>query len=62
VVWLVLFVGASAIVGGYASYTAQQAVIPKLQYRPGTPTEIVKLCREPSSQQPKATPPQWVPR
>ena len=45
-VWLVLFVGASAMVGGYASYTAQQAVTPNLHYRPGTPTEIVKLCRE----------------
>jgi hypothetical protein len=44
--WLALFIGASAMVGGYASYAAEQAAIPKLQHRPGTPVEIVQTCRE----------------
>ena len=31
------------MVGGY---TAERAIIPKLQYRPGTPNEIVETCRQ----------------
>jgi hypothetical protein len=31
------------MVGGYA---AERAIIPKLQYRPGTPNEIVETCRQ----------------
>ena len=28
------------------SYAAEQAAIPKLEHRPGTPIEIVRSCRE----------------
>jgi hypothetical protein len=42
-VWLALLIGASGLVGGYAT---EQAVIPKLQHRPGTPIEVVQTCRE----------------
>jgi enoyl-[acyl-carrier-protein] reductase (NADH) len=31
------------MVGGY---TAERAIIPKLQYRPGTPNGIVEICRQ----------------
>ena len=41
--WVVLLLGASGMVGGYA---AEQAIIPKLQYRPGTPNEVVETCRQ----------------
>jgi enoyl-[acyl-carrier-protein] reductase (NADH) len=41
--WVVLLIGASGMVGGY---TAEQAIIPKLQYRPGTPNEVVETCRQ----------------
>ena len=41
--WVVLLLGASGMVGGYA---AERAIIPKLQYRPGTPHEIVETCRQ----------------
>ncbi len=41
--WVVLLLGASGMVGGYA---AEQAVIPKLQYRPGTSNEVVETCRQ----------------
>jgi hypothetical protein len=41
--WVVLLIGASGMVGGYA---AEQAIIPKLQYRPGTPNEVVETCRQ----------------
>jgi enoyl-[acyl-carrier-protein] reductase (NADH) len=41
--WVVLLLGASGMVGGYA---AERAIIPKLQYRPGTPNEIVETCRQ----------------
>jgi hypothetical protein len=44
--WLALFIGASAMVGGYASYATQQAAIPKLQHLPGTSMEVVQACRE----------------
>jgi hypothetical protein len=44
--WLALFIGASAMVGGYANYAERQAAIPKLQHRPGTPIELVETCRE----------------
>jgi hypothetical protein len=45
-VWLVVFVVASAAVGVTAKYAAQEAVAPRLQHRPGTPIEIVAKCRE----------------
>jgi len=41
--WVVLLLGASGMVGGYA---AEQAIIPKLQHRPGTPDEVVETCRQ----------------
>jgi len=41
--WVVLLIGASGMVGGYA---AERAIIPKLQYRPGTPNEMVETCRQ----------------
>jgi hypothetical protein len=41
--WVVLLLGASGLVGGYA---AEQAIVPKLQYRPGTPNEVVETCRQ----------------
>jgi hypothetical protein len=41
--WVVLLLGASGLAGGYA---AERAVIPKLQYRPGTPNEVVETCRQ----------------
>ena len=44
--WVVLLIGASGLAGGYASYAQQQAAIPKLQYRPGTPNEVVETCRQ----------------
>jgi hypothetical protein len=44
--WIALLIAASAGIGGYASYASRQAAIPQLQYRPGTPIEIVRTCRE----------------
>ncbi len=41
--WVVLLLGASGMVGGYA---AERAIIPKLQYHPGTPNEVVEICRQ----------------
>src|SRR5215210_2658956 len=41
--WVILLLGASGLVGGYA---AERAAIPKLQYRPGTPNEVVEICRQ----------------
>ena len=41
--WVILLLGASGMVGGYA---AERAIIPKLQYRPGTPNEVVETCRQ----------------
>jgi hypothetical protein len=41
--WVILLLGASGMVGSYA---AERAIIPKLQYRPGTPNEVVEKCRE----------------
>ncbi len=41
--WVILLLGASGMVGGYA---AEQAIIPKLQHRPGTPDEVVETCRQ----------------
>lgn len=41
--WVVLLVGASGLIGGYA---AERAGIPKLQHRPGTPDEVVESCRQ----------------
>ena len=41
--WVILLLGASGLVGGYA---AERATIPKLQYRPGTPNEVVETCRQ----------------
>ena len=45
-VWVVVFVVATAAVGMSARYAAQEAVVPRLQHRPGTPIEIVARCRE----------------
>jgi hypothetical protein len=42
--WLALFIGASAAVGGYASY--QRNAAPQLEHRPGVPMELVQLCRD----------------
>ena len=41
--WVILLLGASGMVGGYA---AERATIPKLQYRPGTPNAVVETCRQ----------------
>ncbi|MBQ0819750.1 hypothetical protein KBI52_05895 [Microvirga sp. HBU67558] len=41
--WVILLLGAAGLGGGYA---AERASIPKLQYRPGTPNEIVETCRQ----------------
>jgi hypothetical protein len=41
--WVVLLIGAAGLAGGYA---AERAAIPKLQYRPGTPNEVVETCRQ----------------
>jgi hypothetical protein len=41
--WIVLLIGASGLLGGYA---AERAAIPKLQYRPGTPNDVVETCRQ----------------
>ncbi len=41
--WVVLLFGASGMVGGYA---AERAIIPELQYHPGTPNEVVETCRQ----------------
>jgi hypothetical protein len=40
---VILLLGAAGLGGGYA---AERAIIPKLQYRPGTPNEVVEKCRE----------------
>ena len=42
-IWVILLLGAAGLGGGYA---AERAIIPKLQYRPGTPNEIVDACRQ----------------
>jgi hypothetical protein len=44
--FLVLFLGASMAAGGYASYVSHQPVIPNLEHRPGTPTQVVQRCRD----------------
>jgi hypothetical protein len=41
--WIVLLAGAAGLASGYAS---EQAIIPKLQHRPGTPIEVVRTCRD----------------
>jgi hypothetical protein len=41
--WVIILLGASGMVGGYA---AERATIPKLQYRPGTPNTVVEICRQ----------------
>ena len=41
--WVILLLGAAGFGAGYA---AERAVIPKLQYRPGTPNEVVERCRQ----------------
>jgi hypothetical protein len=45
-IWVVVFLAASAVLGGYTSYASQQASIPQLQHRPGTPLSIVEVCRQ----------------
>lgn len=44
--WVVVFIAATALLGGIASYTSQQASIPRLNHVPGTPDEIVESCRQ----------------
>ena len=44
--FVVAFIAASAVLGGYTSYTTQQESIPQLQHRPGTPDRIVEICRQ----------------
>jgi hypothetical protein len=41
--WVILLLGIAGLGGGYA---AERAIIPKLQYRPGTPNEVVENCRQ----------------
>jgi len=41
--FIVLLGGAAGLAGAYAS---EQAIIPKLQHRPGTPIEVVQSCRD----------------
>lgn len=41
--WVILLLAAAGLGGGYA---AERAIIPKLQYRPGTPNEVVEKCRQ----------------
>jgi hypothetical protein len=43
---VVVFIAASAVFGGIVSYSSKQAAIPQLQYRPGTPNEVVEICRQ----------------
>jgi hypothetical protein len=43
---ILAFIAASAAVGGYATYASRQAIIPQLQYRPGTPDNVVESCRQ----------------
>ena len=43
---VVVFIAASAVLGGYTSYTSQQDNIPRLQHRPGTPDRVVEICRQ----------------
>jgi len=41
--WVILLLGASGLIGGYA---AERAIVPELQYHPGTPNEVVEICRQ----------------
>jgi hypothetical protein len=41
--WVILLFGASGLIGGYA---AERAIVPELQYHPGTPNEVVEICRQ----------------
>jgi hypothetical protein len=44
--WFVVFVAVAALLGGVASYSSQQAAIPRLTHVPGTPDEVVESCRQ----------------
>jgi hypothetical protein len=41
--WIVLLGGAAVMT---ASYASEQAIVPKLHHRPGTPLAVVQSCRE----------------
>jgi hypothetical protein len=45
-VWVVVFIAVSAVLGGIVSYAPRQSSIPQLQHRPGTPIEVVESCRQ----------------
>lgn len=48
-IWVVVLVMASAAAAMGASAVneaEEQAVVPQLQYRPGTPNEVVEMCRQ----------------
>lgn len=45
-VWFIVFIAATAVLGGAAQYASYQASIPRLQYRPGTPDNVVESCRQ----------------
>jgi hypothetical protein len=45
-VWLLVFIAVSAVLGGAAQYSSYQASVPHLQHRPGTPDEVVESCRQ----------------
>lgn len=41
---VVVFVALSVVLGQVASYVSKQPIVPQLQHRPGTPTEVVSSC------------------
>jgi hypothetical protein len=45
-VGVVIFLAASAVLVGIASYASQPSSVPRLQYRPGTPDAVVESCRQ----------------
>ena len=45
-IFVVVFLAASAVLGGIASYQSREPIAPQLQYRPGTPTQVVERCRQ----------------
>jgi len=45
-IWVVVFIAASALVGGVATSTSEQPPVARLQYRPGTPDDVVERCRQ----------------
>lgn len=41
---IVVFVAVSVVLGQIASDVSKQPIVPQLQHRPGTPTEVVSSC------------------